>query len=111
MYNAIANLAQRFAGVEGSQFTPVEVDLYDSASRVIGFLVETLPDGRCAVFVPSAPMATVGNVYLVPREKVVRLDATMADTVSVVTQWGVDAETLFGETAPDGRHPGGEAPG
>ena len=111
MYGAIANLAQRFAGVDGTQFMPVEVDLYGSAARVIGFLVETLPDGRCTVFVPTAPVATVGNLYVVPADRVERIDTTMADTVSVVTQWGVDADILFGGKAPVGQPPGDAAPG
>ena len=109
MYNAIASLTQRFAGIEGNEFAPVEVDLYGSDTRAIGFLVETLPDGRCAVFVPTAPVATVGNLYLVPGDRVARMQASMADTVSVVTQWGVDAENLFGGKGPDGQPAGNQS--
>lgn len=96
MYGAIANLTRRFAGIEGEQFAPVEVDLYDSGTRSVGFLVESLPDGRCAVFVPTAPMATVGNLFLLAQDKVRRIDASVTDTVSVITQWGVDAAQLYG---------------
>lgn len=105
MYNAIASLTRRFAGIDGTDFAPVEVDIYASGARALGFLVETLPDDRCAVFVPTAPVATVGNLYLVPNDRVTRIDGTVADTVSVITQWGVEAGKLFGRNTTDSRHP------
>ncbi len=95
MYNAIASLARRFAGVEGMTFAPVEVDLYGTDARALGFLIETLPDNRCTVFVPTAPVATVGNIYVVSRDSAKRIDASMADALTVVTQWGVDSGQLF----------------
>lgn len=103
MYGAISSLTQRFAGIDGEQFSPVEIDLYGSETRAVGFLVESLPDGRCTVFVPTAPVATVGNLFLVGSDKLRRIDASAADTVSVITQWGVDAAGLYG----DGTRPGG----
>ena len=105
MYNALANLTRRFAGVDGTQFAPVEVDLYGSGTRAVGFLVEELPESRAAVFVPTAPVATVGNLYIVSRDRIRRIDASMADTVSVITQWGVDSGDLFRDKqapGPDG---------
>lgn len=95
MYNAISALTRRFAGLEGNEFTPVEVDLYDSSARAIGFLIEDLPDDRCAVFVPSAPVATVGNIYIVAQQKVNKLDASVADTLTAISQWGVDTSDLY----------------
>ena len=95
MYNAIASLTRRFAGVDGMKFAPVEVDLYGSETRALGFLIETLPDNRCTVFVPTAPVATVGNIYVVSRDRAKRIDASMADALAVVTQWGVDSRQLF----------------
>lgn len=106
MYNAIASLTQRFAGIDGAQFTPVEIDLYDSGARAMGFLVESLPNDRCTVFVPTAPVATVGNLYVVGNDKVRRINASMADTLTVITQWGVDASNLFAGRENSG--PGGD---
>jgi len=108
MYNAFANLTRRFAGVDSTQFAPVEVDLYGSGAHVMGFHVEDLPDNRCTIFVPTAPVATVGNLYVVTSDRVTRIDASMADTLSVITQWGVDASNLFGgkrQAGPDDENP------
>lgn len=102
MYHALANLTRRFAGVDGPQFAPVEVDLYGSGAHSMGFLVEELPESRSAVFVPTAPVATVGNLYIVPNDRIRRIEASMADTVSVITQWGVDSGNLFGNKQASG---------
>lgn len=96
MYGAIRSLTQRFVGVDGNQFAPVEIDLYGSASRVLGFLVESLPDNRCTVFVPGAPVATIGNLYFVPQHDVYPLDTSTGNALTVITQWGVDAASLLG---------------
>jgi uncharacterized membrane protein len=106
MYNAISSLTQRFAGLDGNQFAPVEVDLYGSGARAIGFLIEPLPNDRCTVFIPSAPVATVGNIYVVSASRISKLDASVADTLAAVSQWGVDSTALYpseidGETASD----------
>ena len=102
LYRALSNLTKRVAGVEGHEFAPVEIDLYGSSSRALGFLVERIGEDRCAVFVPTAPVATVGNVFVVDRERVTFLEASVSDAVSIITQWGVDANDLYAskEVAP-----------
>lgn len=109
MYRALSNLTKRFIGVEGHEFAPVEVDLFGSSARTLGFLVETLPDGRCAVFVPTAPIATVGNVYLLQMDSVTFVDASVTDAAAVITQWGVDSAELYRATASQGSDDGLDA--
>jgi uncharacterized membrane protein len=104
MYTALSNLTKRVAGVEGTQFTPIEVDLYGSEARAIGFLVEEFADGRAAVFLPSAPVATIGTLHVVPKSAIRVLAASVADTASVLTQWGVDAHLLY--EVPASKEPG-----
>jgi uncharacterized membrane protein len=95
MFNAISSLTKRFVGLDGNKFAPVEVDLYGSDARVLGFLIEQLPDERCAVFVPSAPVATVGNIHIVPLVNVKKLDASVTDMLTAISQWGVDSSDLY----------------
>ena len=97
MYSAISNLAHSFAGTEDAKFVPVEVDLYGSDARVLALEIETLPDNRSVVYVPSAPVATVGNVFVVPDNRLQRIDASLVDTINVVSQFGVEAELLYRE--------------
>jgi uncharacterized membrane protein len=98
MYGMLRNLTQRFVGVEGTQFAVCEVDLYGSGARPLGFIVESLPGDRYAVFVPHAPIATIGQIYVLPDADVHMLDASMADAANAITQWGVGTAKLYEKT-------------
>lgn len=95
MYTAVANLARSFAGAEDATFAPIEADLYGSDARVVGLEIEVLPDGRSVIYVPSAPVATVGNIFVVPNDRITRIDASLVDAINVVSQFGVEAELLY----------------
>lgn len=95
MYSTIKNLTHRFVGEEGKQFSPAEIDLYNSGCSVLGAIVEELDDGRLALFVPVTPAATVGQIYLVPANRVKRLDASLGATINSITEWGIGSRELF----------------
>jgi len=94
-YTMIRNITQQLTGKTVKQFAPAQVDLYGSKSRVLGFIVEELPDNRVAVFIPSAPAVTIGQVHILPQECVERLDASLGATVNSITQWGVGTKELY----------------
>jgi len=99
MYSTIKNLTHRFVGEEGTQFAPAEIDLHDSGCTLLGAIVEELDDGRFVVFVPVTPAATVGQVYLVPKNRVKRLNASLGATINSITEWGIGSKDLV-ETKP-----------
>lgn len=107
MFNALSSLTKRFAGFDGENFASVEVDLYDSSARMIGFRIENLPENRCAVFIPSAPVATVGNVYVISRDKVTEINASVTDTLASITQWGIDTSDLYAGIPIEGKEKAG----
>jgi uncharacterized membrane protein len=98
-YTTIKNLTRQVAGREGAEFAPVLVDLYGSEAKVIGFVMEELPDGRLTVFVPISPTSTLGQVYILPAAQVERLQARFLEVVNSLTQWGVESKKLF-QTPP-----------
>ena len=98
---AIARITERFAGVDGDDFAPVEVDAWGDGVAVVGFMVERLADGRYAVFIPTSPVTTVGNVLIVAPEKVRFLDAGISDAITAVSQWGVETAKLYDSKARD----------
>jgi uncharacterized membrane protein len=101
-YTMIKSLTRQVAGRDGTEFAPALIDLYGSEARVIGLIVEELDDGRLTVFVPFSPTATVGQVYILPADKVSRLKARFLDVVNTLTQWGVEAKkVLSAPTAVD----------
>jgi uncharacterized membrane protein len=96
LYGAARRLAERVTGKEGDDFLPVSVDLTGTGTLSLGFLIENIPGGRCTVFIPMAPMAAFGNVMIVARERVERLDSTVPETAGVISEWGVGSARLFG---------------
>jgi len=95
LVGAARKLAERVTGTHGEEFSAVEIDLHDSPARVLGLFVEGLPEERCTVFVPMTPTAAVGQVYIVPRDRVRFLDVPMQEAVGVLTEWGVGASKLY----------------
>ncbi|MCP5055856.1 MAG: DUF502 domain-containing protein [bacterium] len=95
LYGAARKLAERVTGTHGEEFSAVEIDLHGSGTSVLGLFVESLSDERCAVFVPMAPTAAVGQVYVVPRDRVTFLEVPLQEAIGVLTEWGVGASKLY----------------
>ena len=95
MYTMLKNLTHRFVGEESTQFAPAEIDLFESGCTVLGVIVENLPDERIAVFVPITPAATVGQIYLVPKERVKQLNVSLGEIINSVSEWGIGTRKLY----------------
>ena len=65
---------------------------------LLSFIVEELPDGTSAVFVPSASTPTAGNVYLMTEQQVKRLDVPVAAATKCIMQLGVGVGQLLNPT-------------
>ena len=97
-YKIVRNLVHQYLGYEGErQFRPVLVDLYDSGTRQVGLEVEALADGTVAVFLPSVPAVTLGQVMIVPKERVFGMPASMHTAIESLTMFGVGAGALVGD--------------
>lgn len=99
MYTTLRGLTQKFAGIEGADFPVVEVDLYNSDGRVLGVRVDTLPDERQVVYVPSSPIVTVGQLHVLPKTRVTETDLSMTETISCLSQMGIEARKLYDESS------------
>ena len=114
-YRVIRTLIHQYLGHEGGrQFRPVLVELFGSNSQAVGFEIEVLGNGQVAVFLPSVPAATLGQIQLVPESAVQPLDATMHATLEALTMFGVGSSKLVGggqeadsgeegQSSPEGR--------
>lgn len=101
-YSIIRTLMHQYLGHEEERkFRPVLVDLYGSDSRAIGFEIEELGDGTVAVFLPSVPAATIGQVQIVPEERITPLKASMHATLEALTMFGVGSAKLVADREPE----------
>ena len=91
----VRNLTLSFSGAGKSELRAVEIDLQGSGTAALGFLMETLDDGRLVVFIPGAPAVTLGAIHIVPAERVRVLDTSIPSMANVSSQWGVGTRDLL----------------
>jgi uncharacterized membrane protein len=99
-YIMFKNLTRRIAGEEGIEFAPGLMDLYGSEARALGFIIEEHENGTFTIFVPLSPMATVGQVFILPGSQVQKLGVKFVDVVNSLTQWGMESKKLFPPMPP-----------
>lgn len=97
-YQIVANIAKGF--VEGEvSYPPALVELHGPGIGVIGFVMEEHANDRFTVYVPSVPVPTMGNIYVVERERLTMLDARGADVTDCISQWGIGSGKIVGASA------------
>lgn len=95
-YQLLGNIMRGFSEDERA-YPAVLVHLHGPGSAVLGLLMEELADGMLAVFVPSAPAATVGSLHVVARDRVTRLETGAVEVLNCASQWGIGAGKALGD--------------
>jgi uncharacterized membrane protein len=79
---------------------PIKPALVEIEEALVpAFVVEELADGRCVVFVPAVPNPMQGAVYILTRERVHLIDASVRQVARCVSHWGVGLEELVNPVA------------
>ena len=94
-YIMFKNLTRRIAGKEGIKFAPGLMDLYGSGARALGFIIEEHENETFTIFIPLSPMATVGQVFVLPKSQVQKLKVKFVDVINSLTQWGMESKKLI----------------
>ncbi len=86
-YTLARSLARRVAGEEeGSTFQVALAEIEEAL--VPAFIVEEHEDGSFTVFVPSVPTPAAGAIYILPPERVHRVDVPFRKAVTCLTRFG-----------------------
>lgn len=95
-YRIVRSLIHQYLGqADERKFQPVLVDLHGTGAKMIGLEIEDLGDGTVAVFFPSAPAVTLGQVQIVPGERVTDIPSSLHATVETLTMFGEGAGALL----------------
>lgn len=87
-YALMRRVGADFIGIEGKR--PVRTVLARfEASWQIGFLMDTLPDGRHVVFVPGVPKALVGTLHILAADRVQILAISVSAALDALGRLGV----------------------
>lgn len=99
-YTMLKTLSETFAGKdESSQFSPAAVDLAGNGAWSIAFIVDEQPN-TFTVLVPVAPTPNLGQIYVLPANRVRRLAAPLGSAVHCVMQWGIGSAELLATASP-----------
>lgn len=87
-YGIIAQLLRGFAD-DRHAYPAAMVTLTPGGAAMLAFVMEDTGQSHVTVFVPSAPMMTVGQIYHVARNEIELLPGTSIEAANAVSQWGV----------------------
>ena len=76
----------------------VEVDVFNSGTKMIGFVSDKFSDGRYSIFVPTGPNPTNGFIFLVEESQLVFSNIRPEEAMRVVVGVGTGASTLFSQS-------------
>ena len=98
-YSTLRSVARQLGDAEHAHgFQPALVEVEDALAPA--FLVEDLPDGKCTVFLPSAPTPAAGTIYIIDRARVHPIDVPITTAFKCVTRWGTGAGELLAAMRP-----------
>ena len=99
-YRIISGVLKGFVETDKS-YQPAMINLFNQDVAVLGFVMEKNDNGSLTVFVPSSPIITMGNVYIVTADRVTLLDTNHIDAVTCITDWGVGTNKILAEDKQD----------
>src|SRR6056297_550950 len=96
-YKIARDTVGQFFGKNKSFFKEVViVDLFNSGTLMTGFITDNQGE-IISVFVPTGPNPTSGNIYHVPKEKVLRTNATVETGMKSIISCGAGSSNIFSE--------------
>jgi uncharacterized membrane protein len=96
-YQIVASIAKGFVKGEAS-YPPALIEIHGPGTGVMGFVMEEHANDLFTVYIPSVPVPTVGNVYIVKRERLTLLEARGTDITDCISQWGIGSKKIVAAT-------------
>lgn len=93
-YSLMKNVGEQLVGIESKNARRTVLARFE-ASCQLGIQMDTLPDGRCAVFVPSVPHPFSGVLHILPADRVEPLDLPIAKALEAFGRLGVGLHEMW----------------
>jgi uncharacterized membrane protein len=87
-YALMKNVGANLVGIEGKHPAKTVLVRFEATCQ-LGFLMETLKDGRHVVFVPGVPRALVGTLHIVTPDRVHVLAMSVSSALDALGRLGV----------------------
>jgi uncharacterized membrane protein len=87
-YALMKNVGANLVGIEGKHPARTVLVRFDTSWQ-LGFVMETLADGRHVVFIPGVPRALVGSMHIIAADRVQVLTMSVSAALDVLGRLGV----------------------
>ena len=89
-YLLIRRITKHMVKIENTDNHDVAFVALGETEQVLApaFLIEKHRNGYYTVFVPAVPTLTVGNVFVVPENRVFPVSVPLVDMITFISQWG-----------------------
>jgi len=95
-YKLARETVQQFFGKNRSFFKEVVlVDIYNSGVLMTGFITDDQED-IITVFVPTGPNPTSGNIFHIPKERILKTEASVELGMKSIISCGAGSKEVFG---------------
>lgn len=102
LYNMIRDTVQQFSGVKKMPFTQVVlIDPYNTGVFLTGFVTEEIKKDFFTIFVPTAPNPLNGNIYHVPKARLIFVPVGTDAAMRTIVGMGTGSSYLFSEEKID----------
>lgn len=93
-YGLMKSMGQGLVGVAGDEPHPPVLVRFDDAQQ-IGFLMDTLADGRGVIFVPDVPTPWTGSLMLLAADRIEPLPFTTKQAIDCLRHLGANTRELL----------------
>jgi uncharacterized membrane protein len=99
-YKTAREIVQQFFGKNRSFFSEVVlVDIFNSGVLMTGFITDYQEiNNYITVFVPTGPNPTSGNIYHMPKEKVIRSNIPVDTAIKTIISCGAGSAEVFAQS-------------
>jgi len=95
-YGTIKETVQQFSGAKEMPFSKVVlVDVFNTGTRMTGFVTDRLDSGDITVFVPTGPNPTNGYIFHLKPDQVEEIDATTEEAMRSIIGIGVGSNKVI----------------
>jgi len=95
-YGTIKETVQQFSGAKEMPFSKVVlVDVFNTGTRMTGFVTDRLDNGDVTVFVPTGPNPTNGFIFHLHPEQIEEINATTEEAMRSIIGIGVGSNKVI----------------
>lgn len=98
-YALMKNVGEQLVGVQSTSSRRTVLARFEESYQ-LGIQMDTLPDGRCAVFVPGVPHPFSGELHILPPDRVEPLDLPITKALEALGRLGVGLHEMWPKQPP-----------